>query len=137
MIHLQFNKSEWFKFQGVPYIYHGWLHLFETLELPHVYEGRSSLILKVQVINIKEIGPVTHIAGPIINMQDRIIQRCAVCGELLVDTKDQITLADALEAIKVGIWAPLSMVRIDNGRSVRVDLPPDELPDDACIRTLD
>lgn len=31
---------------------------------------------------------VTHLTGPVIRVYDRIIQRCAVCGEKLCDNKN-------------------------------------------------
>ena len=32
------------------------------------------------------VETVTHVAGPYVQIGDRVIQRCAVCGEKLADT---------------------------------------------------
>ena len=31
---------------------------------------------------------VTHVAGPVVSVRGRVIQRCAVCGEKLADSRN-------------------------------------------------
>jgi hypothetical protein len=63
---------------------------------------------------------VTHIAGLIVTVNGRLIQRCAVCGEKLVDGSwhcpYNITLTSC-EGHKIGVSSipPGSIVSIDDG----------------------
>ena len=75
----------------------------------------------------------THIAGPIMMLNGRIIQRCPVCGEKLIDVQKEG--ASTFQAWPSGVW-----VRIANGQQVRIKLADDNVkgcPDDFCLSLVE
>lgn len=66
---------------------------------------------------------VTHIAGIVVKVNDRIIQRCALCGEKLIDTAYNNTAI---------VWKEHSFVNLD-GNQMTVTEPTLELPEDNCL----
>lgn len=76
----------------------------------------------------------THIAGFVVSINQRVIQRCAVCGLVLIDTKGQVRQ----EGQEVAVWAVNSLVREiphPSGRHWGLLPPtnPPTLPADCCI----
>lgn len=88
---------------------------------------------------------VTHIAGPVITACGRLVQRCSLCGEKLVDSKGCAvplnadgTTPDIFDAI--GHWTVGRLVQVSVGDNPRhyVLLPEtDKLPDDSCVELLE
>lgn len=83
---------------------------------------------------------VTHIAGPVITIGDRKIQRCSVCGEKLNDN-----LAILLGRL-AAIGEPPKFLSWPVGEPVRFDGPAqfivphkdgDHLPPDCCIALVE
>lgn len=75
---------------------------------------------------------MVHIVGPAIRIGDRTIQRCALCGEKLFDSKD-CTCAE---------WEAGRMLRVQGGTAALVNETDDDpsveaLPEDSCYFELD
>lgn len=79
----------------------------------------------------------THIAAPHITVDDRYLrQRCAWCGELLLDLD--------LDRVEVPIgqpgppatWPMGALVTVDGPASWTAGAPGDRMPDDACVRRI-
>ena len=74
---------------------------------------------------------LTHVAAPAIQIGDRVIQRCAICGEKLIDARpsmhDFLQKAGLID-IKLATWDAGAYVRIHNNSQVRVNVP-----DNLCI----
>lgn len=72
---------------------------------------------------------VSHVVGPFVQIGDRVVQRCALCGEKLADTKEPDRLG------RVVVWNEGLLVRCQNGIMFKVGdlLNNDELPDDFCL----
>ncbi len=81
-----------------------------------------------------EIDPVftaTHVAGPAVQAGQRVIQRCAVCGEKLSDNGDSIL---------VGLFAEGQLVRAEDGYFYGTDrnfLTVKRMPRDFCIALVE
>ena len=78
----------------------------------------------------------THIAGNHITVNGRTIQRCALCGEKLIDSKNQAgVIGPNGELPGVATWQPGRLVSVSGGNPSRSVLLPDaeRLPDDSCI----
>jgi hypothetical protein len=78
------------------------------------------------------MNSVTHVAGHKVEVAGRTIQRCALCGDKLID--------DLNEARPEGsgptpTWEPGRLVRVTAGNPQSSVLLPDtdQLPDDSCI----
>ena len=83
---------------------------------------------------------VTHIAGPVIKIGPRQIQRCAVCGEKLADN---IEILKGLVASPDGppeflSWDPGCLVRVDGHRASMLEHDDGtNLPDDTCLTLVE
>ncbi len=67
----------------------------------------------------------THVAGPVVSIGDRIIQRCAICGDKLVDNINKACVARPGDhPIDIGVWREGCLVQV-------VDLG------DGCERAVD
>lgn len=80
----------------------------------------------------------THLAGPAITICGRVIQRCAICGEKLVDSLNcAMPLKPDGTADTIGTWEPGRLVRVEAGNPahwILLEDPEDmRLPADACI----
>lgn len=78
----------------------------------------------------------THIAGPVITIGSRKIQRCSVCGEKLGDNLPflQGRVASAGGPPEFLSWPVGELVQFDGNRqSVLAHADGDQLPDDSCI----
>lgn len=79
------------------------------------------------------MNTVTHIAGLVIDAPGRTIQRCALCGFILADSKGA-HFTTAGEGI--GTWATGRLVQMTVGENpTRYTMLPetDTLPDDNCL----
>lgn len=79
---------------------------------------------------------VTHIAAPFIIANGRTIQRCALCGEKLIDDKNcAMPLKPDGTADSIGTWEAMRLVRVTVGNPQRWELLPDsdKLPEDSCL----
>lgn len=77
----------------------------------------------------------THLAGPTWNFEGRIIQRCAVCGEKLVDF-DPSRCAIS-EGGTVAVWKEADLIEVEGNRSSRVGEYPNCLPDNFCLELVE
>jgi hypothetical protein len=87
---------------------------------------------------------VVHIPGPVIAVGRRKIQRCAVCGEKLVDNKAFIEgrvmawSRENLEGGTPGFWPTLEPIRVDGTLSYVIEhVDGEQLPDDSCITLVE
>ncbi len=84
---------------------------------------------------------VTHIAGPAITACGRLIQRCSLCGEKLVDSKGcAMPLKRDGTADSIGTWEVGRLVQVTVGENpTRSLLLPDtdRLPDDSCLELVE
>jgi len=73
------------------------------------------------------LDSVTHLAGPCIVIGDRVIQRCMVCGDKLLDYDRRSNQID--------VWPEASLVSVRNGeyRNLGDAFDTRELPDDSCV----
>ena len=83
---------------------------------------------------------VTHVAGPVVKVHNRVVQRCALCGEKLVDN------AYAVSPLRLDgsppdccVWAERCLVHCDTGRMVagKDFVASEELPDDFCLALVE
>lgn len=78
----------------------------------------------------------THIAGPAITVGGRLIQRCSLCGEKLVDSKGvMVPVRPDGQPDRIGTWEVGRLVQVEPGNPTRSSLLPDtdQLPDDTCL----
>lgn len=90
---------------------------------------------------------VTHVAGPVIVVKgryapdnERIIQRCVVCGEKLIDTEGQMApdKPDGTPPDGPGVWAEQALVQIDGNRHLNVGTYiDDDDPEDFCLALVE
>ena len=83
---------------------------------------------------------ITHIAGPRMVVCGRTIQRCSVCGALLVDSKDTaVMLSTDGKRDDIGTWEAGRQIKVTIGNPTQSILLPDgdQLDEDACFNTLD
>lgn len=82
---------------------------------------------------------VTHIAGPVIVLGGRLIQRCVVCGEKLADSKN--TAMAALEDGTVPsfpTWRQAAFVQFDENRQSETGVfTHAPIPDDFCLALVE
>lgn len=80
---------------------------------------------------------VTHISGLAITINGRIIQRCAVCGEKLCDSKGSAAPVNEDGSVpSYPIWEENRLIRVSVGcNPTRYGLLPKDqhLPKDSCI----
>lgn len=79
----------------------------------------------------------THIAGPVIVIDARVIQRCAWCGEKLIDCIPANMMVVEGDTRGVATWPEFALVRVDGNVSSVVETfenrdPLGQLPDDSC-----
>ncbi len=74
---------------------------------------------------------VAHIAGPDIRVDNLLRQRCAWCGELLIDYDlERIAVPQGCDPAP-SVWTVGKLVAVDGGASW--ELPEsDKLPDESC-----
>lgn len=83
---------------------------------------------------------VTHIAGMRITACGRVVQRCALCGEKLCDSKNTAApLKPDGTPPDFPTWQEGRLVRVTPGNPTAYYLldDTDELPDDSCIELLE
>lgn len=79
---------------------------------------------------------VTHIAGPAITVDGRTIQRCSLCGDKLVDSKNAMAPVNPDGSIPtIGTWQVGRLIQVEGFNPKRYLLLPDtdKLPEDSCI----
>lgn len=89
-------------------------------------------------------GPqtITHITGNWFCVVGRYIQRCGVCGSVLIDTKNQAApcKADGSPPDPPPMWPPGRQLRVTLGNPTAYTLLPediDRLETDSCFETID
>ena len=88
------------------------------------------------------MNSTTHVAAPYVALNGRLIQRCAVCGEKLNDSKNEMAPVrpdgSAQEPLH---WPPMRLVRVTHGNPSRwevLDEPADgKMPDDSCFDLIE
>jgi hypothetical protein len=95
----------------------------------------------------KEKTTVTHIAGPALRFylngekrMPRIIQRCSVCGEKLVDNiRTSVPLDEHGRATEIGTWEVGVFVQVTAGNPTQYTTLPDtdKIPDDSCLELVE
>lgn len=82
------------------------------------------------------INSVTHIVGSWIEIGGRVIQRCAWCGEKLLDSKNvAMPLGPNGEEPSFPTWPPGRLVRFSGTQPRCEHLLPEsaQLPSDSCV----
>ena len=74
----------------------------------------------------REMEPVVHVAGLVINLGGHLRQRCAWCGALLDDVELVLT------AGRIATWPEGGLVAVDGG--MRWTVQSDPLPEGLCAR---
>jgi len=81
----------------------------------------------------------THIAGVVVRIGSRVIQRCALCGDKLIDNdmagaevpEDQVNTP-------FPAWEVEALVRVDGNMYEAIEARPDhKLPPDSCLALLE
>lgn len=86
---------------------------------------------------------VTHVAGPVVTIGSRVIQRCAVCGEKLADNKNTAAPVNPDGSPpEFPTWPERSLVQIEAGNPTRYSLAgdfmqADKLPEDFCLALVE
>ena len=87
------------------------------------------------------LDTVTHVAGPVIRIGDRVLQRCPICGEKLRDSAGaDVPLLPNGKPGTVGMWAEASLVQFDGARQSVIGSFDDEnvpLPEDFCLELVE
>lgn len=83
------------------------------------------------------MNSTSHLAGAAITVEGRLIQRCAICGDKLIDSKNCFIAATTRENDTFSSWKPGMFVRVTTGNPQQWELLEDsgdgKLPDDSCI----
>ena len=85
---------------------------------------------------------VTHVAGPVVTIQGRSIQRCVVCGEKLCDSNGQMGVCGPGGEPPMFVhWAERALVRVAPGSPTELSLVGDfvdtEPPEDFCLALVE
>jgi hypothetical protein len=84
---------------------------------------------------------VTHIAGPSLDVCGRVIQRCSMCGEKLVDNKNcAAPLNEDGSVPSTPTWGVGRLVRVTEGNPTWYELLDDsdgKLPADTCLDLIE
>jgi len=74
---------------------------------------------------------ITHIAGVALTIGDMVIQRCSLCGGILVDNRN----TSSPDGSKTLTWGVSRLVRVHIGNPIHWELleDTDKLPEDSCI----
>lgn len=80
-----------------------------------------------------------HFAGSDIRINDRLRQRCAYCGDVLIDYDLAATAVPVDQPGPPGTWPVGALVAIDGSMSYVVEHVPgaEPLPDGTCYATSD
>lgn len=80
----------------------------------------------------------THLAGPVVVINGRIIQRCAVCGEKLRDNLgEQAPMKPDGSPPEFHAWEEAALVQVAGNRASRIGSLNDDLPDDFCLALVE
>lgn len=86
---------------------------------------------------------VTHVAGPPVTIGERTVQRCALCGEKLLDNKNTVApIGPNGEPPDFPVWRERSLVTVSEGNPTSFILAGDfaaveELPEDFCLALVE
>ena len=84
---------------------------------------------------------VTHVAGPVVNINGRIIQRCVVCGDKLFDNlRMMVMLKEDGTPPNALTFPERHVVTVDGGRkTVGGDFADDNvlIPADFCLESVE
>lgn len=86
------------------------------------------------------MNSTTHIAGPAITACGRLIQRCSLCGDKMVDSKGMMAPINPDGSTpSIGTWEVGRLVRVTTGNPQHWELLPgtDKLPDDSCLELVE
>ncbi len=97
---------------------------------------------------LEPCNTITHIAGMPVTLPDvhyvwggipRVIQRCAICGSVLVDTLHKVGPQYVIVAPhQACIYEPSRLIRLDGTDSPGITLPhTGKLPHDNCLNMVD
>lgn len=85
-------------------------------------------------MNDAELATVTHVAAPAVTIDGRTIQRCAICGEKLVDEDYRKIAVPAGTKYRPGAFRMGALVSVDgNMQRDTGKWPSDPLPADNCL----
>lgn len=78
---------------------------------------------------------VTHLAGPVVGIKGRIIQRCPVCGEKLLDSLNAAMPLNPDGSVpEFPTWDEGSLVEVEGNRSSVIgEFISDSLPNNFCL----
>jgi len=79
---------------------------------------------------------ITHIAGVVLNVCGRTIQRCSLCGAKLCDSLNAaMPLEKDGSAPEFPTWQTGRLIQVEAGNPTRSSVLPDsdKLPEDSCI----
>jgi hypothetical protein len=83
---------------------------------------------------------VTHVAGPVVTVGGRSIQRCACCGEKLRDNLGEMApLKPDGTPPEMHVWRERALVHIDgNSQTLAGDyVEIDAMPEDFCLALVE
>lgn len=84
---------------------------------------------------------VTHIAGPAITACGRLVQRCSLCGEKMVDSKNTMVPCNPNGSAPdpIPTWPVGRLVNFSGGNPDHQSLldDTDKLPEDSCINLIE
>lgn len=67
-----------------------------------------------------QTNTITHLAGPCVVISGRAIQRCAICGQKLADSKGQDgPVGPNGEPPRFNAWAEKAFVQVESGNLTR------------------
>ena len=78
---------------------------------------------------------LSHLAGPDVVVEGRVIQRCLICGAKLADSDGVMQPIKPGEEPQFPVWPAGQFVRVATGNPTHYSLvaaAETELPDDAC-----
>ena len=78
---------------------------------------------------------LTHIAGPRLTIDGRVIQRCMLCGAKLCDSAGSMSISTDGRQPEFPTWPVDALVQVEVGNPTRYSVLPesDLLPKDSCI----
>lgn len=89
------------------------------------------------------IDKVVHLAGPIVMIDGRLIQRCVVCGEKLLDSKNAMvavpTNRQAEDDTELAHWEEGYLIEFSGSQQVALGMFESEgpLPDEFCLSLVE
>lgn len=79
---------------------------------------------------------LSHVAGVVLTVGDRVIQRCSLCGAKLCDSEGcMIATSPGEEPPKFPTWEVGRLIQVNAGNPTHFTLLPEseKLPEDTCL----